>query len=378
MGHPVYFDPARAPRINRSASAVFLGTLGGGKSFTANLMTYLSVVAGGARALILDPKGERGAWPELLPELKDHLNVVTLGPKPSDAGKLDPFVIFRSLGAEGRQEAVNLSVSLLSFLCRARPGDDTFVAILEALELTKEAENPGLGMVIDQLQQRARQGSRHAQALAPYLRSLRELSYAGLLFGTGEEQTVDTGYPMNILQLQHLTLPPPGRHQDEFSLEETLSVALLHAVTAFAGAFTRRDRGIFKTVLLDEAWALMASGQGRSLVTHLLRTGRAMNTAVYLVTQSTADLLDETIRNHLAVKFIFRSDDAGEVARALELLNLDRSNENMSQLRGLGTGEALMQDLEGRVGLVRIDPVYAHLVQAFDTRPAALSNARGG
>lgn len=376
LGQPVYLDPARPPRINRSASAAFIGSLGGGKSFTANLVTYLSVITGGARALVLDPKGERSGWTSLLPELAGHLNLVTLGPHPRHAGRLDPFVIFRSLGEAGRQEATNLAVSLLSFLCRARPGDPAFVAILEAVEAVREHPAPGLHQVVEYLSGAAERRPEVA-GLGPYLRALTDLAYAGLLFGRGDEETIDTNFPLNILQLQHLTLPPPGRPRDDYTLEETLSVALLHAVTAFAAWFTRRDRAVFKVVLLDEAWAVMASGQGRALVTHLLRTGRAMNTAVYLVTQSTADLLDETVRNQLGVKFLFRSDDSGEVARSLDLLNLDQSDENIATLRGLQTGEALFQDLDGRVGVMRIDPVYEHLLAAFDTRPQALA-AHGG
>ncbi|HYG59331.1 MAG TPA: ATP-binding protein [Symbiobacteriaceae bacterium] len=377
LGQPVYLDPAAAPRRHRSASAAFVGTLGGGKSFTANLLTYLTAVTGGARGLILDPKGERSAWPELLPELADHLNVITLSPHPRDYGKLDPFVIFRSLGEAGRPEATNLALSLLSFLCRAQPGDDAFVAILEALAAVKDEPAPGLRRVVDYLEARAREGDKELKSLARYLRALQELPYAGLFFGAGDEETVDTGYPLNILQLQHLTLPPPGRPRADYSLEETLSVALLHAVTAFANAFTRRDREIFKVVLLDEAWALLQSGQGRNLISHLLRTGRAMNTAVYLVTQSATDLLDETIRNQLGFKFIFRSEDHAEISGALELLNLEKSDHNVFTVRGLATGEALLQDLDGRVGVVRVDPVYEHLLRAFDTRPEALAVPRG-
>jgi len=164
-------------------------------------------------------------------------------------------------------------------------------------------------------------------------------------------------------------MPPSGKPRQEYSLEELLSVALMHAVTAFATQFTRRNRGTFKIVLLDEAWALLASSQGRSLVTHLLRTGRALNNAVYLISQNVADLLDETLRNNVGMKMVFRSQDQTEILKELQFLNLEADDENMTTIRQLETGQALFQDIEGRAGVITLNPIFPHLTKAFDTRP---------
>ena len=61
LDQPVYIMPNRAAQGIRGTrtnalSAAFLGSLGGGKSFSANLITYLSVLSGG-KALVIDPKG---------------------------------------------------------------------------------------------------------------------------------------------------------------------------------------------------------------------------------------------------------------------------------------------------------------------------------
>ena len=37
--------------------------------------------------------------------------------------------------------------------------------------------------------------------------------------------------------------------------------------------------------------------------------------------------------------------------------------------KNLGNGECLFQDLDGRVGLLKFDAVYEHLIKAFDTNP---------
>lgn len=368
LNKPVYLDPALPPRLNRSASIAFLGTLGGGKSFTANLLAYQAVLTKGARVLILDPKGERGGWPEMLPELGANIRVVSLTPAPSDNGKLDPFIMGRNLPENDRRETGNLALSLLCFLTGATTGDDKFLALMEAVERVKQSEQPSMRNVIHQLRVLGEEFPA-GLGLARYLTALSDQAYANLLFGVGDEHGLDVTSPMTILQLQQLQMPPAGKPQNEFTVNELLSLALLHAVTAFATVFTRRDRDIFKVVLLDEAWAVLASTQGRSLVANLLRTGRAMNNAVYLVTQNTADLLDETIRNNIGVKMVFRSHDHDEIARVLRFLNLEANDENILAVRNLETGTTLLQDLEGRVGVVRIDPVLPHLSVAFDTRP---------
>lgn len=370
LNKPVYLDPALPPRVNRSASVAFLGTLGGGKSFAANLLAYQAVMVRAARVLILDPKGERSTWPNLLPELAGSIHLISLTPAKADNGKLDPFVMGRDLPEEDRKEVGNLALSLLCFLTGAGTGDDKFLALMDAVERVKRSARPSMRQVVREL---AAMGAENPAAggLARYLEALSEQAYANLLFGHGDESGLNVTSPMTILQLQRLQMPPAGKPQPEFTMEEMLSLALMHAVTAFATLFTRRERGVFKVVLLDEAWAVLASTQGRALVANLLRTGRAMNNAVYLVTQNTADLLDETIRNNIGVKLVFRSHDHEEIARVLRFLNLEANDENVLAVRNLETGSALLQDLDGRVGVVKIDAVLPHLAAAFDTRPPA-------
>lgn len=368
LRRPVFLDPSLAPLLNRSASIAFLGSLGGGKSFTANLLTYLAVVYRGAQALVLDPKGERTNWLKDLPELEGHLRMVTLGAREEDSGKLDPFIMRKNGSEEELRETGNLAVSLLSFLGNVQTGDHRFLALMQAVERVASQHQPSMTKVIDVLDELGRNDPPVA-TLAEFYRALSRRAYANLIFGRGDEPGLDLAHAMNVLQLQHLTMPPAGKPREEFSLEELLSVALMHAVTGFATHFTARDRNRFKIVLLDEAWALMASSQGRTLVTRLLRTGRAMNNAVYLVSQNVADLLDETVKNNIGAKFIFRSFDHAEIAKVLQFLNLEPEQENVAALRQLDTGQALMQDLQGRVGIVTIDPLFAHLTRAFDTRP---------
>ncbi len=61
MGRNVYLKPALASQgvkgsVTNALAAAFLGSLGGGKSFSNNLLVYYVVLFGG-QAVIVDPKG---------------------------------------------------------------------------------------------------------------------------------------------------------------------------------------------------------------------------------------------------------------------------------------------------------------------------------
>ena len=68
-GRNVYLKPALASQgvkgsVTNALAAAFVGSLGGGKSFSNNMIVYYSVLFG-AQALIVDPKAERGRWKEI-------------------------------------------------------------------------------------------------------------------------------------------------------------------------------------------------------------------------------------------------------------------------------------------------------------------------
>src|SRR5690625_7893547 len=59
----VYLNPSLASQgvkgsVTNALASAFLGSLGGGKSFSNNLLVYYAVLYGG-QALIVDPKAER-------------------------------------------------------------------------------------------------------------------------------------------------------------------------------------------------------------------------------------------------------------------------------------------------------------------------------
>ena len=118
-----------------------------------------------------------------------------------------------------------------------------------------------------------------------------------------------------------LTLPEPGVARETYTRAERVSVATLSLVAALALRLVSRDRGRHKVVLLDEAWFLLASAQGRALVNRLVRLGRAFNATVLLVTQRLDDV--EAISDLVGTWFMFGQDSDAEATRALELIGVE-------------------------------------------------------
>jgi len=168
-----------------------------------------------------------------------------------------------------------------------------------------------------------------------------------------------------------LALPDPGASCETYTRAERVSVATLALVAAKALRLVSTNRNRHKIVLLDEAWFLLASTQGRLLLNRLVRLARAMNATILLATQRLADLGD--LSELVGVYFIFGQDSIPEAERALALLGLDPEDAALrSRLTEYRRGRCLMRDLEGRVGEVQFD-IAPDLLAALDTTPGGPS-----
>lgn len=169
-----------------------------------------------------------------------------------------------------------------------------------------------------------------------------------------------------------LTLPDPGASRETYTRAERVSVATLSLVAAQALRLVSSNRQRHKIVLLDEAWFLLASTQGRTLLNRLVRLGRAMNATILLATQRLADLGD--LSELVGVYFLFGQDSIPEAQRALALVGLDPEDAALrSRLTEYRQGLCLMRDLDGRVGEVQVDLVFPGLLAALDNTPKAAS-----
>lgn len=369
----VYVQPAKAAQgvkgsVTNALSGAFLGSLGGGKSLSFNLLTYYAVL-NGAQALILDPKSERGRWKERLPEIADEINIVNLTSDEENKGMLDPYIIMRKT-----KDAESLALDVLTFLTGISSRDGKLFPVLRrAVRAVTNSETRGLLRVIDALRD---DGSETALAIAEHIESFTDYDFAHLLFSNGKvQQTISLEKQLNIIQVADLVLPDKDTAPADYTTIEMLSISMLIVISTFALDFIHSDRSIFKMVGLDEAWAFLNVAQGKTLANKLVRAGRSMNAAVYFVTQNAGDVADENIKNNIGMKFAFRSTDINEIKKTLEFFGLDSEDENnQKRLRNLENGQCLFQDLYGRVGVIKFHVMFDYLFNAFDTRPPVTRN----
>ncbi|HAP3526605.1 TPA: ATP-binding protein [Enterococcus faecalis] len=367
-GRNVYLKPSLASQgvkgsITNALASAFIGSLGGGKSFSNNMLVYYAVLFGG-QAVIVDPKAERGNWKETLPDIAHEINIVNLTSEETNKGLLDPYIILKR-----PKDSESLAIDILTFLTGISSRDgEKFPVLRKAIRRVTKSKTRGLLLVLDELRKEDTIISNH---IADHIESFTDYDFAHLLFSDGTvEQSISLDKQLNIIQVADLVLPDAETGFEEYTTMELLSVAMLIVISTFALDFIHSDRSIFKIVDLDEAWSFLQVAQGKTLSMKLVRAGRAMNAGVYFVTQNADDLLDEKLKNNLGLKFAFRSTDINEIKKTLEFFGIDKEDEgNQKRLRDLENGQCLLSDLYGRVGVIQFHPIFEELLHAFDTRP---------
>ncbi|MGH9185401.1 MAG: VirB4 family type IV secretion system protein [Acidimicrobiales bacterium] len=363
---PVHFDPLRAALLNHPTGVAITGAPGGGKTTLAQLLTYQMALRG-AWVLTIDPKGDGTGLGGL--HGLGRADVHRLGP--DHAGLLDPFAV-----AAGSGEGAVLAIDTCRLLLPPGVNPDQEAALVTACRDAARGDDPSLLGVVHSL---ASHPSLVAKRLGAALEAYSDLPVASLCFapgGAGREAvgSLDPSDALSVFTFAGLQFPAQGTPRDDFSLGDRLAVAVLHLVTALAARLADASRMQAKAIVLDEAWALTSSAQGRALVQRLARTGRSKNVALLLISQNAGDFLDEQVTNCFSAKFAFRSTQDDEVRAVLRLLGVPATADNISAIRDLGNGECVMADIDGRVGTTRIELVLPQLATAFDTTPARIGH----
>jgi hypothetical protein len=354
----VHFDPLVAAARNRPTAVAITGEPGGGKT-TLALLLILQLALRGVTVAVIDPKGDAQSLAGWLSERGRQARVVPLGS--AAPGLLDPFSFGDDL-AERRTMATETLRLLLPRMSEERES-----AMIQAVAAVAAGEQPSLGKVVRHLEQSKDPASVNLGAV---LRSMSEMRLARLCFAPSGGQRIDAAGWTTVFTLAGLTLPDVGVRRDDYSYEQRLSVALLYLVSQFARRLLNGlDRRLPKAIFLDEAWAITSTPQGAKLIPEVSRMGRSRNTALIMVSQNAGDLLNEQVTNCISGVFAFRSSERTEVANVLALLGLEPSEEHKAALRGLGNGECIFRDLDGRAGRIAVDLISDDLRRCLDTNP---------
>ena len=368
---PVFLDPAHGPRdLNRSGSLVAVGELGAGKSFLAKTLAVNTVAMGGQ--VVAVDRTDHAEYTRLAQVMSGTTQVVEISEEA--AVSLDPFRVFDS-----DQLRLRHGVGFITLLTATPPGSAAgahcYRAARQALDDANDAGRPArLLDIVDPLE--AAGGV--AGEVADKLRALSSISYGRLVFGNqGPPVDMDADYV--CFHVPGLRLPRRNAHREDLLPEELVGQAILYLVAAFSRRVLFRHPDRFAALLLDEAHALTANPQGRALVGDLIRDGRKHFAAVWAFSQLSSDFAtteeDASLDALLGYRVVFRQARQ-TAAGALAFLGSDDRDDNTEAVTSLGTGECLLRDPRGRLGLVRIAPPDdPAAVAAFSTTPMSTAVA---
>jgi hypothetical protein len=359
----VLLDPAYGPSTNRSGSLGVFGALGSGKSYVVKRL-LLGTVARGGQVVALD-RTATGEYARLADAVDGTSNVVAL-----DAGSpigLDPLAVFAG------EDAARVALGFLTLLTRTTPSD-VDGAILASAVRRVVADGGRLADVLDVL---TAEDDPDARDLRRKLQAHVDHPLAQLVFGDVPPLRTDASFI--CFHAPGLSLPDRDAMVHEHLArqllpEQLFAQALLYLVAAVSRVLTFADPTRFGAVLVDEAWALTGSPQGRQLLLDAVRDGRKHNAAVWVVSQHPDDLGDDALTHLLGMRLLFRQS-RGAAPAALRFMGLDVTDDLVGLLSAdLRTGQALLRDVRDRVGLVQVLPASSDAVAAaLDTTPAPAS-----
>lgn len=397
-GHrPVMFDPHFPMEVReRSGLAVFVAEPGGGKSTLMGALGYLAARRG-VQVTLLDPSGPLAKLAKM-PALRGHSRVVNLAG--AEYGTLAPYALIPTpvrqdfaKGTTGQREfeiaidsaryerlAVVHDICTMLLPPAVARKEDTPTVLGEALRQVPKEETSTLEDVIQRLLDA---GDVPSKNLANLLIDKSEMPLARLFFGSPPPGLLSVDAALTVITMGGLRLPDLSVDRQDWSLEESLAVPMLHtahllAVRRCYGGDMRRR----KLVGLDEAHFMQGWASGRSFLVRLARDSRKWNIAALVASQNPKDILGLDVQNLVSTVFVGRvAGNAAVAADALEMLQVPANSGYEQVLAGLsqndptstdrlGYREFVMRDVEGRVQKIRVDLSYADgLLEHLDTTP---------
>ncbi|PFW72142.1 hypothetical protein COL23_25670 [Priestia aryabhattai] len=377
-GKPVFIYPELASKnfaniktAFHSISMSIAGATGFGKSVLTNLIAYLSVL-NGAYALVIDPKADRKKWKNGLPFIpKEKIGIWQLGKDKKDKGSLDPFRVSPDM-----ETARSVATNIFSYLVDAKIGSYQYSFLSEAFKYASKKPEPCVQYGITYLKelyntQREEMTTQRYEALDHLIAVLDiflDEPIISLLIGEPdtEYRALNINKPLQVLMVENLSLPKAEKDPEKYTTSEKISTAVMISITAFCQQFMfGSDRTRHKVILQDEASVIDKNDEGRRLLDFLTRQGRFYTTSLLKVSQNASDHGNDIA--NLGMKFCFALKKSDEAREMLDYYDLPITTSNITTLKTLPLGHCLFQDAYGRTDILRVNPVFKQILEAFDT-----------
>lgn len=377
-GKPVFIYPELASKNFANVKTAFhsismsiAGATGFGKSVLMNLLTYLSVL-NGAYALVIDPKADRKKWKRGLPFIpKEKIGIWQLGKDKKDQGSLDPFRVSPDM-----ETARSVATNIFSYLVNAQIGSYQYSFLSEAFKFASKQPEPCVQHAISYLkelyttqkEEMTNQRYESLDHLIAVLDVFLDEPIISLLIGQPdvEYRSLNVNKPLQVLMIENLSLPKAEKDPEKYTTSEKISTAVMISITAFCQQFMfGSDRTRHKVILQDEASVIDKNDEGRRLMDFIVRQGRHYTTTLLKGSQNASDHGNDIA--NLGMKFCFALKKTDEAKEMLDYYDLPVTTSNITTLKTLPLGHCLFQDAYGRTDILRVNPVFKQVLDAFDT-----------
>lgn len=353
---PVFWDPHTPVINNRPPGTLITGEPGSGKTFLALTLTAMSAILG-KTTVVLDPKGDFLA----LDNIKDQIgHFALMNLARGKSGLLDPFYM-----TSDPNEQLSLAMEVIDIFLGGVSGTELSV-LSPIVQDVRDAQNPSLAKVILALRGSEREGAR---ALGSQLDLLSKMPYAKLCFapGTGHRQALRIDSGLTVITLVGLELPPAG--ETNLTMQNRLASGIMYLLTDFLKRVMMDDDSQNpKTIIMDEAHAVLSNDAGARSVKSLALLGRSKYLSLILITQNNSHIDKLDIENTISTRFAFRSS-RGEADAIIAAMELPRDENFQDIIINLGPGECLLKDYRERYSTVQISAWRKDWMDAFSSNP---------
>lgn len=437
-GHnPVHYSAHSAISRENGAGVVIVGASGGGKTTLALKLFHYESEAG-VRCVFIDPKIDAARMAYYLafgaqvlnPEFMRHAAEGCLGeqgcpfqpinpsywrdteiidPLRGRAGNLDPLLTAATV-TEGRMHAQAMLEIFLGEGAWARISGyvvEAFSRIVNDYDrrvVEYRSEHPEAGRseieshvarpttwtvlqtVIDEFEMVKDAGVadseiRDLRFAAAVLEDLRKNPYARVAFARESTNVMDhAGKRRTIITLRGL----PRAQGNSSSANIARGIIYLVTRLGFQMLEETTERDPVKgwrpqQLFIDEAYSVASTGEGRDLISFVLKQGRAFNIGIVLITQQAGDLAriesddleaKAAGTNQIHTVFAFRHHSDPDAAQTLPLLNRATDDRPMIEtLKTLRDGECVMRDVDAELASVEIDRAFFEFAAAIQSNP---------
>lgn len=356
LPYPVFYDPHYPILINNPPVSLITGSPGSGKTFSG-LLIASHASALGKIGVILDPKGDFTAlkklekagyigkiniWSvadldgEVLEENVGMLDPTAFTPDTNQNTALTIDVIKSLIGDLTPKQITNLTPIIRDIVEGNSP---SFLRVTQKLMSSRDDEIRSLGYSLDTLLQ---------TKLAKLIVLNKRIQKKPLVLEEG----------FIVANLMGLSMPPDTKPSKEWSSAEKISIIIMGLLSQLIlDMMGKKPKKIYKTLIIDEAWAIMATESGKSMIRATARLGRSLNLAVILITQSTKHLgvgENSDTNTMISVRFAFRNNDDKDNMTTCKYMRLPEDEGWEQIIRELETGECLMQDALFNTSIVHI------------------------